>query len=533
MEIELLIPNNINVDALIPENLKGEAREKFHDRIVYFLHIIVARLNTKKVFEEYLNNGYVRLMKKYLRQIMGNQTKDIIDILSIKKIITVDLDYEIGEYSMGYILTDKYLKAKPKKVQLISYEVFKVYKRKLEEQRKLQKKLSSKIPQVIVQLSKPWSIDLPKAVKWTIMFESMFYNQINESKIIPAENKLEAINKYKQYYQFIRRQLVRIEQGNVSDYTIDEKAGRLHTIFTGLPRPLKNFLRYQVDQSLACIDIKNSQPFLLGYMMTLRFWKTTQESRASDRAREELTLMKVGKEVYNKIMDKYDKKRARAAIIMMLETPETIDRSEFPGIHLQCLCSEGKFYEYIMDKFNGIYLAGGIDRFGTRNETKREVMRIMYFDTRKEKAPFYAPFKQFAQLFPIESKIMRLIKSCGFREFPILLQRIESKLMLEKVGEKIPKHIPFLTVHDSIIIPEIEVPATIKLIESEFKFYLDLTPKISEPDVLNTDKGFEALDSYVKEKLNNLEIKFLNKQKLSTNDIMGGDEIEGYSLHYS
>ncbi len=528
MDIEFLIPDNINIEELIPADLKGQARNKFHDRALYIIHLIITRLNTKKVFEKYLAEGYIRLMKKYLQNIMGKQTDLVIRVLKTKGVIEIDHDYEVGQYSKGYILTPKYRISTFKKVKPISYQVTKIYKNNQDKIKKAQRKLELKIPKVLAQLSEPWSIDLEKALHWIEKFEEMFYHQVKASTSIPAKNKSEIISKYKQYLLYIRYQLTMIEQGNTKEYIIDNKAGRLHTIFTGLPRPLKNFLIMK-DEGLCSIDIKNSQPFLLGYMTTPRFWKTTQEGKKEERAKEALTLMKIGQDIHKEILKNSSWKDERSAIIKIVKTSEILTGKDFKELHLQCvhlrqLVSDGGFYEHIMKNFQNRYISGGVDRFGSRQATKQEVMRIMYFDARKKNAPFYAPFKQFEEVFTIAARIMTLIKRSGgkngYKEFPVLLQKLESKLMLEKVGEKMPKHIPFLTIHDSLILPATGVQSAINLIEKEFEYYLDMKPRISAPELLTPDKGFEALDGYVQEKLTNLEVRFINKQKVINDDII-------------
>ena len=526
MDYEFHIPINIDVDALLPENLKGEDRKKYHDRIVYLLQLILSRLKNKKIFERYLNEGVVRLMAKYLRDVMGGQKQSIINLLQEQGIITVDTDYLIGEYSMGYMLTDAYLGQPTKIVSFNSYLVNKIYRKIQTEQRQEQRKLSLKIPKVLAQLDKDWSIEYASAIKWIDIFQDVLYKEINESITIPYNKKDEVITKYNHYYKYVKSDIARIRDKDIKDFIVDNKAGRLHTIFTGLPRPLKNFITID-GEKLVNIDIKNSQPFLLGYTATQRFWKTTQEYAQVERNREEITLAKVGREIHKQIMESGRLCRERTAIIKMLKIAETVDNTASPEINLQCLLQSGKFYEYILDKFNGQFFVEGttLDRFADRNATKQEVMRIMYFDTRKKNVPFYAPFLLFAQLFPLEARIMTLIKSCGYKQFPVLLQKIESLLMLQKVGENMPNNVPFLTIHDSLIIPENKAQAAAALIGEKFKFYLDMQPMLSDPELLSPQKGFDALVDYVHEKLNKLEIRLASNQPITKENI-GADELD-------
>jgi hypothetical protein len=193
----------------------------------------------------------------------------------------------------------------------------------------------------------------------------------------------------------------------------------------------------------------------------------------------------------------------------MLETSETLADKGSQDSNFLSLVKEGNIYEYVKEHFGGKYFDNGFDRFLTRNLTKREFMRLMYFDTRKEKTLFYKPFRQFAELFPLEADVMRLIKKCGYQRFPVLLQMIESKLMLEKVGENMPEDVPFLTIHDSLIIPSSEniINTASQLIQSQFQRYLTIAPTLGEPEVLTPEYAFDTLDKYIAEKVTNLEIR--------------------------
>ena len=69
----------------------------------------------------------------------------------------------------------------------------------------------------------------------------------------------------------------------------------------------------------------------------------------------------------------------------------------------------------------------GFDRFDSRNKAKVEMLRIMYFDSKKAEYKFYKPFKRFQQIFPAEAKVITALKSRRYEDFPILLLALYAK----------------------------------------------------------------------------------------------------------
>jgi hypothetical protein len=130
----------------------------------------------------------------------------------------------------------------------------------------------------------------------------------------------------------------------------------------------------------------------------------------------------------------------------------------------------------------------------------------MYFDTRKENLPFYAPFKLFAELFPLEAQIMRLLKCDDYTQFPILLQKIESKLILEELGREL-HDTPFLTLHDSLIFRSHCEDQVVTVLNKVFTRHLQTVPRL-ERTVYTPSRAFEMLPNYLEEKLMKLELKF-------------------------
>ena len=109
-------------------------------------------------------------------------------------------------------------------------------------------------------------------------------------------------------------------------------------------------------------------------------------------------------------------------IITLLKSFET---QSYQGIQYQKfieLVVKGNFYEYMAANFKLLFK----ERFDTRDKVKREVLRILFSDPRKDGIPFYEPCRWFEQIFPVSYELFKQLKSKDYTMLPILLQRIES-----------------------------------------------------------------------------------------------------------
>ena len=140
---------------------------------------------------------------------------------------------------------------------------------------------------------------------------------------------------------------------------------------------------------------------------------------------------------------------------MFLQKPETHATIDFPFANFELLVRTGKLYKFIANHFTGHFIMkDGFDRFDSRNKAKVEMLRIMYFDTKKADYKFYKPFKRFQQIFPAEAKVITALKSRRYEDFPMLLQSLEAQIMLKEIALRVSKELPeapLFTIHDSLL----------------------------------------------------------------------------------
>jgi len=261
-------------------------------------------------------------------------------------------------------------------------------------------------------------------------------------------------------FNSISASATRIINGHIK-YSIDKTSGRFHSNVTNLAKELRPYLRIN-GEPLVNIDIKNSQPYLSIILLT-------NPGKVSGFA-------------------------VNPAFAMMLTTlkvslTEDVKKYIF-------LVSTGTLYEFLQDHFK----RDGLDL--SRNETKEQVLRILFarnrspkdITNRRARDVFKANFKTVHRIFCKVRGNARGDKFSSFKRFSILLQTIESFLMLDVIMKRIYRELPgtiAVTVHDSIMtgILTNNVEAVRKIMEEELTNFVGMRPQIKIEGLEGEKKG--------------------------------------------
>lgn len=257
---------------------------------------------------------------------------------------------------------------------------------------------------------------------------------------------------------------IRIDQ-QIHSCIRDTTSQRMHTNITNMAKELRHFLRID-GQPLVNIDIKNSQPFLSTILLT------HPEKLASFAKTKQLEIL-----------------------LKEIKIPKSTDIALYVE-----LVTSGGLYEYLMDEFSKE------DFTLTRQETKKQVLRTLYAKNWKPKNPINRRAREiFIDRFPnvhtIFSRIRGRVKSenkkdeklVTYKRFAILLQSIESHLVLDVIMKRIYKELPgvfAMTIHDSILtVNRPEVVTLIKgILEAELKNFVGYLPQL-EVEWLGREKS--------------------------------------------
>lgn len=146
-------------------------------------------------------------------------------------------------------------------------------------------------------------------------------------------------------------------------------------------------------------------------------------------------------------------------------------------------------YQYFADEFHkseGLYYDLTIPR--EKRRLKDEFFRILYSDNRfimQENAVYKRLFKR---LFPTVYRIFNLIKQKGNHHLPIILQLVESEVILKRVGIQLHKtdpQLPLFTIHDSMVTLRGSENLVHQQLKMEFESIIGLQPSLAiEPWVI-------------------------------------------------
>lgn len=237
----------------------------------------------------------------------------------------------------------------------------------------------------------------------------------------------------------------------------DNTSRRFHSNITNMAKDLRVFLRVD-GKPLVNIDIKNSQPYLSTLLLT-------HPEKVAHFAKDE-ELEKLLKEI-------------------------KIPKSRDIKLYID-LVNSGGIYEYLMAEFSkeGLEL--------TRDDTKKQVLRTLYAKNWKPKDKDNRQAREiFVKIFPNVHKVFSKIRGRGkigeegdihrkfgnYKRFAILLQSIESYLVLDVIMKRIYKELPgvfAMTIHDSILtVNEPEVVFSIfKIMEEELEKFIGFQPRL-------------------------------------------------------
>jgi hypothetical protein len=201
--------------------------------------------------------------------------------------------------------------------------------------------------------------------------------------------------------------------------TVDGTSFRYHSNLTNLKKEVRHHLNWR-GQQLVNVDITNSQP----YISTALFSESN------------LVLSSFNPVLTNKYLHTL---LTSDSYILVIQSGGD-DVKKYVN-----LCVSGFLYQYLEEKANDTFSI----KFVNRKAVKVSVFSILYSDNR-----YMNNMKiLFSELFPTVYKIFSLIKKKRKNALAVLLQSLESNLILNRICKRISNErpdVPLLPIHDSI-----------------------------------------------------------------------------------
>ena len=311
--------------------------------------------------------------------------------------------------------------------------------------------------------------------------------------------------------------LNKIANGQIH-FTIDKSAGRLHHNLSNIQSSLRNFLTYQ-GQPLVTIDIKNSQPAICTALLQPKFWEldaviekqsnivgtdnviTNGEKNLtinSDLKSEKIEKLKINgvlnvKHIgFKDLPDIFHKSiHISSTPIMLAELHQTLDMAD---IHQFIkVVSEGQLYEFMEEQIQlyNTSVSKAIKDY-TRKEIKTIMFMVFFTDNRFIGQKKATPKRIFKHIFPNVYKVLAMVKRNESKMLPLMLQKLESMIVLDRIAKRISKEcpkLPIYTIHDSITTTVGNEEYVQKVMKEEIQNAIGIFPSLSieywTPDAIN------------------------------------------------
>lgn len=275
---------------------------------------------------------------------------------------------------------------------------------------------------------------------------------------------------------------------NVATPKTDNTSGRHHTVLTNLPKYLKQFVTLY-GEPIVNVDLKNSQPFLATMVLT------------DPKRLAQFT----------------ESKQAFSLFAKVLQPVNGHDVMEYI-FHTH----SGSIYEYMAEQFAA--RGSAIDRSGAKDI----MFKILYAENghfKDERRIFSDTFPTVAQQFDrARGYDQSADRYVNYKRFPIILQSIESYLILRLVIPRVRSehpNIPILSIHDSLTTASAMNPVTVRgyavavknIMEQVIGNWYQIRPTI---EIETNPRNISTYD------LTEMTMKYRDKRGMCRDDIGGG-----------
>jgi len=428
----LYIPDRLDFNELLQSHPIDKYKAVTADKLAFICHSIIL-VSLKFRNDTDLINDFVPLHSQILKRSIPNYQvckQYLIDA----KVIECRNEYVIGEQSIGFKFCSNYFGMGLKKYEIKSRDFQKRISTS-ESKDQFQKKLNSRAKHLYQYLEDgKLNISRDAALEW-----------IENSRVKHLEEirKTQYWQKYDQLKDSINdrfdKYVMSVEQFNEgwNNPKVDISGHRFFTVLTNLKKELRNYITYD-RKKLVSLDFKCSQPYLTLLLLSKDFY-------SSDLSKDAITLKKIYPELYKHLKaEGYLTGLKRISVETKTLGTKVLDVADYKksiidNDYYECLAT------LISSFTNGELIL-------SRDAAKTQSHYILFADPKK--MSWAVGYNAFKKAFPTVAKLFCILKSRSYNDLAILLQRIESELVIQKITKEFVKQfpgIPIYTIHDSII----------------------------------------------------------------------------------
>jgi len=441
----IIVPNLKLLNSIFDQDSpKSKGLKK--DKLLYVISFVYYH-QMKHHDSDSQDNGYgVTVSSKMFQKILAKKYKQYIQYLCDNNILKMVSKHLLGVTSRIYVLNSEFL-TNPGYYTIENFTFVKTLKRK-----------NKKPPHKYDYLEK-WLKKIDFDVEYATVFNNLMFESRKNYQPFQTISKKNRKRLSNPISQFAHGQ-VSILKMKDKDHSIniDNKGMRFYSNLTNCPKLLRNFITIG-GQHLVSIDVKNSQPYMLLALLDPNNFK-----KKSDTSNPHLTIPISLLSTYN--------------IPSIILRHSSVIQSSKEFQEYKKLVTTGKIYDEFV-KLSQIDKKELDNGFSKRDIVKFRFMLCFYSANNSISQGMKTLFRS---KFPKIYALMCDLKQKDHTTLSILLQRVESTLVLDKICGRIssefPK-IPLFTIHDSILTTPYNVEYVKSIIEEECEKYIGIAPMLS------------------------------------------------------
>lgn len=410
----------------------------FQFQRIYFYYVI-HHLTVMSI--QYKDEEYFSLNKKYLKSVTACNIDRYIRILKNGEFIISDKSYEVGVKSLRYKLNPKFMTG-VSKIELDSgCKLGKRIIKKLNQRKAHYNRLEPHLKCMKNELMK-MELDYQQANKWI----EDNANSTQEFSYLTSVNHIED-----KRFRYFKR---------------NKTNGRLDTNLTNLKSDLRQF----IVGDYVSIDLKNSQPFLLGILIDNIIYN-----------RDTLCCYLQG----GKLTKTFGIKGIQK-ILLIHQNQEKSKMVNLRSFYNSVL--NGTLYDEFVKHYSGDI---------TRKEVKNIMFKVLfsknqYYSGYRKIIPYERDKMTFASVYPFVYEVVKILKTKDNRTLPIYLQQLESYLFIDCIAKELVNNgiIPF-TIHDSVIVKTEFLSKTTDIMNEVFNKQIGVIPSFDIKFINKKESPFQ------------------------------------------
>ena len=421
------IPSSVDLGGFLEKHPPA-----FSYKIDYFYSLL--EHITKGMDEQDLdaNEGYINMNAQKMQSFNHNYKRYVKHLLDNGFILT-DMNYIPGSKSMAFLLNNyKDHNAQVTQIPITDFVIRKNKRAELQIDINNIQETDKKYNHIAKWFNSKLQINAAGA---TNMIEAMYPAQTGPIRGKKRGKPSDWAKRYKAIFainKFANQEFY---------YSVDGNVGRFHSNLTNIKREIRNHITYD-GHKLVNVDIKNSQPLFSTLLLHKSFYQNQSELLNFFSFPTFLQLLLPPNSPSS------SNHSSNTTIIMLVESLKKLTNKGFG--EYENYVNSGEFYKKLAD---AVYPSIPFDK----QNMKTMIFTILFSNNRFIGQPGAEPKKDFRGAFPNVFALFNLVKKKNHRALAHLLQRIESKIMIEAVASRIAKerpNLPFFTIHDSIATTE-------------------------------------------------------------------------------